>query len=75
MLVMSTTETVVNSKSNPDPNGCNFYVIRKKRFCRLSTNDGEKYCAEHTLPIIHCESGKDGGGSIKRVVCPLDNKQ
>jgi len=26
---------------------CNFYIERKRRFCRFKPSDGQKYCAEH----------------------------
>lgn len=69
------SKVVLNSKTNPESNGCNFYVVRKKRFCRLTAKDGEQYCAEHTLPTTNSnDNGVVDGGNI-RVVCPLDNKQ
>lgn len=65
-----------NHTINPNPNGCNFYVIRKKRFCRLLAKDGEQYCAEHSLPVSSTVTDQETAGDVnRRVVCPLDNKQ
>lgn len=73
---MLKSSTELSNRNNPIPNGCNFFVARKKRFCRLLARDGEKYCAEHALPISHTESGIESIDSAPlRVVCPLDNKQ
>lgn len=61
--------TELNIKTHPSPNGCNFYVIRKKRFCRLLAKKNDKYCAEHSMLNAHTNCDN------RRVICPLDNKQ
>lgn len=73
---MLKTSTELSTRNNPNPSGCNFFVARKKRFCRLLARDDEKYCAEHALPISYTDSSTNciDSGPL-RVVCPLDNKQ
>lgn len=56
-----------------NPNGCNFFVTRKKRFCRMAVKTNERYCAEHTVP--DAPSNGENKGNAVRVVCPLDKKQ
>ncbi|CAF4764330.1 unnamed protein product [Pieris macdunnoughi] len=48
---------------------CKFFVVRKKRFCRMTVRPGWNYCGEHQ-PQIGTKDGKDE----KRIPCPNDNK-
>ncbi|XP_047515556.1 tRNA:m(4)X modification enzyme TRM13 homolog isoform X5 [Pieris napi] len=48
---------------------CKFFVVRKKRFFRMTVRPGWNYCGEHQ-PQIGTKDGKDE----KRIPCPNDNK-
>ncbi|KRT83532.1 hypothetical protein AMK59_4663 [Oryctes borbonicus] len=51
---------------------CKHFVVRKKRFCKMTVKTGKEYCGEH-MP----NSGNITGDESKkdlRVVCPLDRK-
>lgn len=63
------------TRNNPNPKGCNYFVPRKKRFCRLLVKIGERYCAEHTLSTSEKGDSTNIDDGPLRVVCPLDNKQ
>jgi len=49
---------------------CQYFVERKKRYCRMSVKKGRKFCGEH-------QSNNDGLIKImdERVICPLDPTQ
>lgn len=50
---------------------CKHFVIRKKRFCKMTVKAGQEYCGEHQKPCEVSEGEKD----IRiRIVCPLDRK-
>lgn len=53
---------------------CKHFVIRKKRYCRMTVKQGEEYCGEHqpNNPESNAATKDD---SRRRVVCPLDSKQ
>ncbi|KAF6728678.1 tRNA:m(4)X modification enzyme TRM13-like [Oryzias melastigma] len=50
----------------PLPDRCSFFVERKKRFCKMMVRKGQRFCGEH--------ANAAEGGSIRRIVCPLDPK-
>ncbi|XP_053549705.1 tRNA:m(4)X modification enzyme TRM13 homolog [Bombina bombina] len=51
----------------PLPGRCNYFVQRKKRFCKMVTSEGKRFCGEHA------ENG-EGGDGRRRIPCPLDPK-
>lgn len=53
---------------NTHSNTCKFYVVRKKRCCRMIVLSGD-YCAEHQ------PNSSQGTTERKRILCPLDKKQ
>ncbi|XP_052863791.1 tRNA:m(4)X modification enzyme TRM13 homolog [Anopheles cruzii] len=55
------------SEKHPETR-CKFFVLRKKRFCKMTVGVGREYCGEHSTSVSS-ESMTDG-----RVVCPLDAK-
>ncbi|CAG4987310.1 unnamed protein product [Colias eurytheme] len=48
---------------------CQFFVVRKKRLCRMTVRPGRNYCGEHE-PQPRTEEGQDD----TRVPCPNDPK-
>ncbi|EFA11905.1 tRNA:m(4)X modification enzyme TRM13 homolog-like Protein [Tribolium castaneum] len=50
-----------------EPPHCNHFVIRKKRFCRMTVKPGDTFCGEHQ------PAGATTDDKI-RIVCPLDPK-
>lgn len=58
------------TEPQPSPNGCNHFVIRKKRYCRILAQPGEKFCGEHQPFTENPDVDKK-----VRIVCPLDSKQ
>ncbi|KAF5302490.1 hypothetical protein FQR65_LT08580 [Abscondita terminalis] len=52
---------------------CNHFVIRKKRYCRMTVKTGEKYCGEHQINSIS-EGTSANQSNKKRIICPLDPK-
>lgn len=55
---------------------CKHFVVRKKRFCRMTVKTGKEYCGEHepARPIDQ-DSAEINKNHNLRVTCPLDNKQ
>lgn len=56
---------------------CKYYVIRKKRFCKMTVKVGEEYCGEHqklSPNLDTTELDRDKTSKI-RIICPLDRKQ
>lgn len=51
---------------------CKHFVVRKKRYCRMTVKKGQEYCGEHQTAESNGNESKD---TLLRVVCPLDNKQ
>lgn len=41
------SKTAVNDKSNLNTPQCLFFVLRKKRLCRMTVKPGKQYCGEH----------------------------
>lgn len=62
------------SNKESDAVQCKHFVIRKKRYCRMTVKTGQEYCGEHQTAIKKPE-GLDDKNSLLRVVCPLDSKQ
>lgn len=52
---------------------CKYFVMRKKRYCRMTLQDGKEYCGEHE-PCGDKSKLADGNDKL-RIVCPLDRKQ
>ncbi|GAB0091459.1 tRNA:m(4)X modification enzyme TRM13 [Sergentomyia squamirostris] len=52
---------------------CQFFVVRKKRHCKLSAAKGSKFCSQHE-PITKTNDKEMGNKSAERVPCPLDPK-
>ncbi|XP_072379376.1 tRNA:m(4)X modification enzyme TRM13 homolog [Diabrotica undecimpunctata] len=53
---------------------CSFFVLRKKRYCKMTVKEGEAYCGEHkkiSSDVPETEVTKD---SPTRIICPLDGK-
>ncbi|XP_072295277.1 tRNA:m(4)X modification enzyme TRM13 homolog [Eucyclogobius newberryi] len=50
----------------PLPGRCAFFVLRKKRWCKMIVGKGKRFCGEHAAM-------EEGSGS-RRMVCPLDPK-
>ncbi|XP_013144151.1 PREDICTED: tRNA:m(4)X modification enzyme TRM13 homolog, partial [Papilio polytes] len=48
---------------------CQFYVIRKKRLCRMTVRPGKQYCGEHN-PLPEDDRCQDDS----RIPCPNDPK-
>ncbi|XP_022919818.2 tRNA:m(4)X modification enzyme TRM13 homolog [Onthophagus taurus] len=49
---------------------CKHFVVRKKRFCKMTVKAGNEYCGEHMPQVL--ENNKDE--DALRVTCPLDPK-
>ncbi|KAM4774011.1 tRNA:m(4)X modification enzyme TRM13 homolog isoform 2-T2 [Cyanocitta cristata] len=52
--------------AEPQPGRCAYFVLRKRRFCRMIPAPGRRFCGEHS----HEEEQNDR----KRIPCPLDPK-
>ena len=52
------------------PVHCQFFIERKKRFCRMTIKKGKSYCGEHESTKIDINKVVD-----KRIPCPLDPTQ
>lgn len=57
---------------NPLPGGCQQFVERKKRWCRMSVAKGNQYCGEHSKERAINEDESET--TVLRVPCPLDPK-
>ncbi|CAL1591802.1 unnamed protein product [Knipowitschia caucasica] len=53
-------------QESPEPQRCAFFVLRKKRSCKMIVGKGKRFCGEHAAM-------EEGSGS-RRIVCPLDPK-
>ncbi|GLG98800.1 tRNA guanosine-2'-O-methyltransferase TRM13 like protein [Gryllus bimaculatus] len=62
-------ESAEQNENEPKSGQCNFFVARKKRFCKMTVRKGEKFCGEHRNPDVFKENDL-----VIRVPCPLDNK-
>lgn len=47
---------------------CKFFVVRKKRYCKMNVAKGKEYCGEHD------KSEKTEDSDSHRIPCPLDPK-
>ena len=56
---------------------CQFFVKRKKRFCRMTVKKGNIFCGEHLENAIDTTEIGEGNESkhSKRVQCPIDPTQ
>ncbi|XP_059621743.1 tRNA:m(4)X modification enzyme TRM13 homolog [Phlebotomus argentipes] len=52
---------------------CQFFVIRKKRFCKMTVDKGGKFCSQHQ-PITQPNEKEMGNSGAERVPCPFDSK-
>uniref|UniRef100_A0A9J8BVU5 tRNA:m(4)X modification enzyme TRM13 n=1 Tax=Cyprinus carpio carpio TaxID=630221 RepID=A0A9J8BVU5_CYPCA len=50
----------------PLPGRCAFYVVKKKRYCKMIVGSGKTFCGEHA------NAGEES--DKKRIPCPLDPK-
>lgn len=53
-------------------NMCKHFVLRKKRFCKMTVKLGQEYCGEHQKTPIGMDPNGEQSGI--RIVCPLDRK-
>lgn len=51
---------------------CKHFVLRKKRYCKMTVKIGHEYCGEHQKPLESVSADNDQQGL--RIVCPLDRK-
>ncbi|XP_066997014.2 tRNA:m(4)X modification enzyme TRM13 homolog isoform X3 [Anabrus simplex] len=51
--------------------GCQYFVARKRRYCRMTVKEGQHFCGEHIdhneIPVEHAEV-------LRRIPCPYDPK-
>ncbi|XP_051549825.1 tRNA:m(4)X modification enzyme TRM13 homolog isoform X1 [Myxocyprinus asiaticus] len=59
-------ESTADGVSAPLPGRCAFYVVKKKRYCKMIVGNGKTFCGEHA------NAGEDS--EKKRIPCPLDPK-
>ncbi|KAL7855216.1 hypothetical protein SRHO_G00174060 [Serrasalmus rhombeus] len=59
-------ETVSDGVAGPLPGRCAFYVVKKKRYCKMVVGRGKTFCGEH--------ANADKESERKRIPCPLDPK-
>ncbi|KAJ8919123.1 hypothetical protein NQ315_012108 [Exocentrus adspersus] len=63
----------------PTPS-CKYFVVRKKRHCKMTVKQGEEYCGEHQkITCVNSETDPTKSQDRKnpskiRIVCPLDRK-
>ncbi|XP_076847735.1 tRNA:m(4)X modification enzyme TRM13 homolog isoform X2 [Brachyhypopomus gauderio] len=50
----------------PLPGRCAFYVVKKKRYCKMIVGSGKTFCGEH--------ANAENDSERKRIPCPLDPK-
>ncbi|XP_003706604.1 tRNA:m(4)X modification enzyme TRM13 homolog [Megachile rotundata] len=55
-----------------EDNHCMYFVKRKKRYCRMTVKQGNKYCGEHQEDLMESVHSKDNKLKNKRIKCPLD---
>lgn len=82
LLIMSDTEPT-SKRLKPDAvdeiaaepqKTCKHFVIRKKRYCRITVAKDEDYCGEH-LPVTTSPAASDEQNKEHiRIPCPLDPK-
>lgn len=53
-------------------NRCKHFVIRKKRFCKMTLKSGSDYCGEHQK--VSDTTLSDASKVGQRIICPLDQK-
>lgn len=56
---------------------CNYFVTRKKRYCRMTVKEGYMFCGEHRSEENQfiSDDARDHKLGDKRVLCPLDPTQ
>ncbi|KAI4872937.1 hypothetical protein NFI96_023624, partial [Prochilodus magdalenae] len=59
-------EPVSDGVVAPLPGRCAFYVLKKKRYCKMVVGSGKIFCGEHATA--------DTDNERKRIPCPLDPK-
>ncbi|XP_066503857.1 tRNA:m(4)X modification enzyme TRM13 homolog [Hoplias malabaricus] len=59
-------EIVSDGVAGPLPGRCAFYVVKKKRYCKMVVGSGKTFCGEHAT--------SDNDSDRKRIPCPLDPK-
>lgn len=64
-----------NKESMTRKEHCQYFVQRKKRYCRMSTKKGNNFCGEHIYMSIEDDTSKQKNIKDKRIPCPLDNNQ
>lgn len=52
---------------------CKHFVVRKKRYCKMTVKKGAEYCGEH-MPSSDTNANDETDSKL-RIVCPLDRKQ
>nr|CAH7724761.1 unnamed protein product [Callosobruchus chinensis] len=60
----------MEKKDNPPH--CKYFVLRKKRYCKMTVKPGEEYCGEHQKVDTSKICGTPENNI--RIVCPLDKK-
>uniref|UniRef100_A0A4W4G793 tRNA:m(4)X modification enzyme TRM13 n=1 Tax=Electrophorus electricus TaxID=8005 RepID=A0A4W4G793_ELEEL len=59
-------EIICDGVSAPLPGRCAFYVVKKKRYCKMIVGNGKTFCGEH--------ANADHDSERRRIPCPLDPK-
>lgn len=57
-----------NDRSSLKEDRCQYYLMKKFRYCRMYHTDDSVFCTEHRDLITNSE------GTHKRIPCPLDNR-
>ncbi|CRL01478.1 CLUMA_CG014306, isoform A [Clunio marinus] len=65
--ILSKKPKIDNTMTDEIIESCQHWVIRKKRFCKMTVGKGKKFCGEHSAT-------ESNSHEVNRVVCPLDPK-
>lgn len=63
-----------NTTATAPEKTCKFFLIRKKRLCKMTVGRDKDYCGEHEVILYKRENSDVVDPDAKRIPCPLDPK-
>jgi tRNA:m4X modification enzyme len=66
---------LVNSMASNNEATCAYFLLTKKRYCRMTVKAGRKFCGEHASLEAANQACPESAAKYARTPCPYDPNQ